>query len=378
MPALGGHDYEAVSVAERIAIASDFGAVSGALRFLPSENLGFFSYLTVRRAMIDVLRLAGFTSIENQLPSWISGCGGPPALERATCPPQLVVHVLLSHLSKNSSTSIAEAASRTRRLAPHMHRGPEISADLGQEAEEVQMALREAALLMDSVPHGQPDPLGALFDLLSEARGSSIFAPMQGGEISFATPQGLVVTRLPGHVAHHWALGLLAGEALHRKGYLSQSVPLASILSAEMLRSDLSRSDRVRAYYRQVRGALRGVQEDIAQALRLARSAAASLNGRRSTSRSVEVYAAIAGLGGLRRSQVMHGFELSPRGVEIVLGPLKAGLIEQDHRMAPFTASLSSSRRKQSNAGSELPTVAYSELNDAISDLDRLLEKFGG
>lgn len=365
------------ALACRIAAAANLGKASGALRFMPHEISLYFSYLTIRRALNEALHLAGFTAIGSQLTAWLGGCEGPPSSQKASCSPQAVVSLVLSRLAEAGWAPLAEAARLTGTLAPHMLRGADAGPWL-QEMQEAREAVDEARRLLEKLPVEQPDPLETLFDLLSTACESAMFAPAQGGEISLPTPQGLFVTRLSGHVTHHWALGVLVGEILWRRGYLSRPLPLASIVSAEMLRTDLGKTERKAAFYDRVRGALAGVQADISRAMTLCGTARNALRGRRSNSRSTDVYAAIGGLGALRRGQIMQGFGLSPRGVDIVLAPLKAsGLIVQENRMSPFTASYHVPLAGNEGDQQAEHPILYAELDEALSGLDRLLTQFG-
>jgi len=352
------------------------GRLDGAVRMASPSALRLFGYRLVRRSFIGALADAGFAGADRAIDGWIARESPPPATPQyAAAEAPAISGAVLAALADGGWAPVAEAARFVARAAEHLGRAGTPAAGekpLAEIAAEARRALVPSRPLYDV-----DDPLAWLEARVEGARASAAFAPVARDPVPIDTLAGIAIITPPPPRAHHWALGLAMGESLRALGLLSRPVPLAGSVPAAALRMDMPPRERAVALADAIARAARQAMAELDEAVRLAAHAAHALRTCRRTSRAPDVFAGIAGLGALRRTQIATGFGLTAMGADTILATLvSAGLVARapGDRRGPYRWTPPPVARSTPWTISDMSGL-LNEVDAAMEGLDALLAR---
>jgi len=358
-------DTEGLAVARAALLV---GRLDGALSQVSAEIRQIFAVRSVRRALQAGLAAAGQPVALGALTGWIARTAAPPAAADPTrVPADALAAVVLARLQRWSWAPLAEAAALVARACPQLLR----PLDRTARAELTRIA-DEAETLFEAPP--PPAPALPIAGLLA-AQAHPDFVDGERGAATIAGPAGPVVIETRGMIGAVWALGLAAPPALARAEWSRFALPLFGSVPRRCLRPGLG-ADAVTHYWAEsLAEAAEAALADLDDAVRLTESAHAALTTRRH-SRAPETWALLAGLGGLRRSQLAAALGLTLAGADQALARLQeAGLIRRPDPRGPYMAAATAPSPAPHRAIAAPRTQAVAEVDAALADIDRLLSR---
>jgi hypothetical protein len=344
------------------------GQLGGALAHISPEIRHFYAIRSVRRALEASLAAAGQPVSLGALTGWIARTHAPPAPPDATrVPADALAAVVLDRLQRWPWPPLADAANLVADACPQLLR----PLDRTHRA-MLARVLAEADTLFDAPALPAPAlPVAALL----AAQAHPDFVDGERGTATIASPAGPVVIETRGAIGAVWALGLSAPLALARAGWSAGQLPLPLFGSVprRCLRPGLGTQAITRHWADALADAAETALEDLDDAARLERRANAALTTRRH-SRAPDAWALLAGLGGLRRSQLAAALGLTLAGADQALARLsEAGLIRRPDPRGPYTAVTTHPSPAPARAIDAPPTQAAAEVDAALAAIDRLL-----
>ena len=383
---------ELVAASARCYLA--LGRLDGALAYASPDVLKLFALKLVRRTLARSLAAAGYLFTEATFEAWLSRSGGPPQGGPGTAAPaSAIAAAVLAEMRHSKWPALAEAAGLVWRAAPQIgigadHVGDQIDGQGEPPSESGQgLANREDLRAVIDVARqllvggretpAETQPLSLLIDRLSRAPAALV--PMARGTAVIETDAGALVVPTVTQHSHCWALGLVLGEMLAGQGVLRLPLPFAGSIAPEVLRQDCEADVRRLRLAVDIDDAASGLFADLDTACRLVCRADAALSDTRSTSRAPMVFAMIAGLGVVTRSQLTRAFEMTGAGVDGVLAKLSvAGLIEKrSGRAGGYFVARDNRADRHLGTASVVPLrlADVDRFDAAVADLDRLLER---
>jgi hypothetical protein len=304
------------------------------------------------------------------LTGWMSRTHGPPAPpDAARVPADALASVVLDRLQRWPSPQLADAAARVGRACPQLLRPLDRAARA-----DLARIIDEAETLFATPPLPPPAPALPVHVLLA-AHAHPDFVDGERGSVTIASPAGPVVFTIQGAIAHAWALGLAAPAALAHGDWSSGPLPLFGSVPRRCLRPGLCTDAVTRHWADALADAAETALGDLDDAVRLTAVAHAALTTRRN-SRAHDAWALLAGLGGLRRSQIAAALGLTLAGADQALTRLnEAGLIHRPDPRGPYMATRISPSPSPPRATDVPPTQAAAAVDAALAAIDRLLGK---
>jgi len=342
------------------------GRLDGALAHTAPEIRQTFAIRSVRRALEANLAAAGQPVSLGALTGWIARTHAPPAPPDATrVAADALAAVVLERLQRFPWAPLADAAALVARACPQLLRPLDRAAraDLARIANEAETLFEAPAL---------PAPVLPVAALLA-AQAHPDFVDGERGTATIASPTGAVVIETRGAIGAVWALGLAAPPALARAEWSRGALPLFGSVPRRCLRPGLSADAVTRYWADALADTAEAALVDLDDSVRLAARAHAALTTRRH-SRAPDAWALLAGLGGLRRSQLAAALGLTLAGADQALARLsEAGLIHRPDPRGPYIATTTPASPAPPRPIDAPPTHAAAEVDAALADIDRLL-----
>ena len=342
------------------------GRLDGALAHIAPEIRQIFAIRSVRRALQASLVAAGQPVLLGALTGWLSRSdAAPPSPDPTRVPADALAAVVLDRLQRCPWAPLAEAANCVAKACPQLLRPLDRAAraDLARVLAEAD-ALFEAPAL--------PAPTLPVAALLA-AQNHPDFVDGERGSATIAGPAGPVVVETRGAIGAVWALGLAAPPALARAEWSRSALPLFGSVPRRCLRPGLSADAVTRYWAEALADMVEAALADLDDALQMERHARAALTTRRH-SHALDAWALLAGLGGLRRSQLAAALGLTLAGADQALARLsEAGLIHRPDPRGPYIATTTPASPAPPRPIDAPPTHAAAEVDAALADIDRLL-----
>jgi hypothetical protein len=344
--------------------ALQIGRLDGAVSHISPEILGFYAVRSVRRALQASLAAAGHPVSLGALRGWIGRTHGPPASpDTGRVSADALACVVLARLQRGPWAPLAEGATLVARACPHLLRPLD-----REERVELDRVADEADILFEP-----PPLLAPMLPSLIAAQAHPDFVDGERATTTITAPQGPLVVETRGAIGHAWALGLAAPPALSAGGWSRVALPLFGSVPRRCLRPGLSPAMTNFYWANALNDAAEAALEDLEDAVRLTRTAQAALTTRRQ-SHARDVWALIAGLGSLRRSQVAAAFGMTLAGADQALARLtEVGLIQRPDPRGPYIVASTPSSPTPRRTVDAPPIGATAEVDAALAAIDRLL-----
>lgn len=354
------------------------GRLDGLLSGLSADENSLFCMKLLRETLLSALMRAGFGDAELRFDNWFSGLDrGPEETAVTSCSAHAIVRALLSDLRRHPLQPLAEAAQTVARAARFVTDRPANTADqLASNATAAAHTLIERASAGDE----STLPFTALSHLGETLRAEAMFAPLhrQTRVHSIAGRNVLIEQTAP--PTPLWAIDATLGRLFATGGSCQPALPFPGAVTAESLSDHLWPNEQGIIAARDLAASTRRLTKLIERTRSQVGLMRERLGHLRSNARAPQVWILLAGFSSLGIDQLEAAFGISRRGTYAVGDALiAAGVARRDTIKGKVLLVAQELRLKAHPALSErtapLPSAALTEFEEAMSEIERLLER---
>jgi hypothetical protein len=354
------------------------GRLDGLLVGLSADEKSLFCMMLLRETILSALVQAGFLDAQLRFDSWFSGLDrGPEETPLTSCSAHAIVGALLGDFGRHPWQPLAEAAQAITRAARFVTDRPANTTD-----ELAGDAIAAARSLIERAGAGPESPLPfTVLSYLGEMlRAEPMFAPLdlQTRVHSIAGRNVLIEQTAP--FTPLWAIDATLGRMFATGGICQPAPPFPGAVTAESLGPRLWPNERGIVAARDLAASTRRLTKLIETSRGQVGIMRERLGHLRSNARAPQVWIVLAGFSSLGLDQLGTAFGVSRRGTYAVGDALvAAGMARRDTikgkvllvaRDPRFEA-----RPALSDPSAPRPSAALTEFEEAMSEIERLLER---